>query len=172
MFVVHIYTASKIFTKMDAHINWTEPYNVGQIKDMLKSRNNTSGTVCDLAFDGTKSGQVSLIVETPSDVWAAWRLNGQKGARVALALDTDNKNDASNLISQQVSRIQKIFNSEPSSIECVRVPGVTNITCESAPAAVFNIEWLVSGKKRTHPGPSAYLEVRTEAYKNYMKTDT
>ena len=91
---------------------------------------------------------------------------------MALAMDTDDKNQTSNLISQQISRVKSIFNAIPSSVECVKVPGVTNITCESAPAAVFNIEWLVGGKKRTHPGPSAYLEVRTEAYKNYMKTKT
>ena len=157
---------------MDAHINWTEPYNVCQIEDMLKSRENTSVTVCDLGFKQTKGGQTSLIVESPNHVWAAWRLNGSKGARMALAMDTDDKNQTSNLISQQISRVKSIFNAIPSSVECVKVPGVTNITCESAPAAVFNIEWLVGGKKRTHPGPSAYLEVRTEAYKNYMKTKT
>ena len=63
-----------------------------------------------------------------------------------------------------------ILNINAENVENVRVPGVTDILCESAPAAIYNIKWLVSGKKRTHPGPSAYVRVRTDGYEQYMKS--
>ena len=155
---------------MDAHLDWNHPYNADNIRGMLKGNATDDVEVIDLHAKYTKGTATSFIVESPEGVWAAWRLNTNKCAKMAIALHTDDKEKCDSLIRHQKDRMSPILDINAEDVEYVRVPGVTDIRCESAPAAIYNIKWLVSGKKRTHPGPSAYVKVRTDAYEKYMQS--
>lgn len=155
---------------MDAHLDWKLPYNADNIRGMLTDNKTSHVEVIDLHTNSCRGTKTSFIVESPKGVWAAWRLNPNNSAKMAIAMDTDDKDTCDELIKHQKDRMSPILNINAENVENVRVPGVTDILCESAPAAIYNIKWLVSGKKRTHPGPSAYVRVRTDGYEQYMKS--
>lgn len=159
----------------DAFLDWTKPYSVAQLHELLRS-NYPDSTALVIGEDcKTVDHKIeTAVVECPKGIWAAWRLNGTRTGRVSIAIKDEYKDMLHGYVEAQKKKLGDLVGVMPHSIEVVRVPGVTNIMTESGPAAIFNVHWLSVGKKRSHPGPSAYLDIRTVGYFNFIgknKTD-
>lgn len=153
----------------DAFLDWTKPYTPEQLRRMLGTNYPDSTTVViGLGSNESIKPCDMAIVEAPRGIWAAWRLNGARTGRVSIAIKDELKDMLGGYIESQTERLKVLAGELPQNIEVVRVPGVTNILTESGPAAIFNVHWLSGGKKRSHPGPSAYLDIRTRGYLELM----
>lgn len=162
---------------MDGHLNWTQPHSGAELRGMLKVLYpNCGAAVVSLEDQPFKTAPPAAIVEAPRNIWGAWRLgNGKAAVRWALAGCGDSHAHDQWAVAQE-TRLRELMPGVLKDPEAIKVPSVTVATTESGPAAVFNVQWLMERKKKSHPGPGAYLRVRQAAYSLAMKrgplTDT
>ena len=159
--------------KFDAVLTWSLPYDAKLIEWSL-SRLVPKQKFCVMPFGiparGPQLEMQNFIVEAPKSIWGAWQFKNDR-VFAAISLPQQGGDHETDTLFQEALAGQKLrlaLSDKP--IVPVKVPSCCCVE-NSAVAAISNLNWLMSSKKRAHPGPLEYLRQRELDYNEYNKKD-
>lgn len=156
--------------EFDPVLTWDLPYDAKLIAWSVDRLIPSSNEVCVIPFSRdaapTRPSGSNFIVETPRGIWGAWLLKNDK-VYAAIALpSTDQAMET--LCEDAVAAQGSVIGVLPDAVNVVKVPPCCCLE-NSAVAAISNLNWLMSSKKRAHPGPLEYIKQRERDYNEYNK---
>ncbi len=158
--------------EFDAVLTWDLPYDAKLIAWSVDRLVPGANGVCVIPFARdavpVRPRGSNFIVETPQGIWGAWLLKNDR-AYAAIALPSPDQ-DLEDLCKGAVAAQGSIIGVLPEAINVVKVPPCCCLE-NSAVAAISNLNWLMSSKKRAHPGPLEYIRQRERDYNEYNKKE-
>lgn len=156
--------------KFDAVLTWDLPYDANLIEWSLSRISAERFCVMPLGADTESQHIQNFIVETPKNIWGAWQFKNDKiFAAISLPQHSaDPETDGFYQTALVGQKARLLLSNEV--ITPVKVPPCCCAE-NSAVAAVSNLNWLMSSKKRAHPGPLEYIRQRERDYIEYNKKD-